>query len=457
MEPQQNPLKVKPIGQLMRMFAIPSIVAMLVSALYNIVDQLFIGQSIGELGNAATNVAFPLTTICIALSLLFGIGGASAFNLTMGNGDSKRAIYYIGNAAAMLVLCGTVLCVVVHLSLTPMLKFFGSPDNVLGYAQTYTSITSLGFPFLILATGGGHLVRADGSPKMTMAINLTGAIINTILDPLFIFGFGWGMAGAALATIIGQIISAGLVIRYLCHYKTVRLERKHLRPRWEYVRWVMSLGTSNCFNQIAMTIVQIVLNKSLTHYGALSVYGESIPLACSGIVMKVNQVFFSVIIGLAQAIQPISSFNYGAKQYSRVRATYRLAIRTGFCISLLSFLVFQLFPHQITSLFGSGDELYFEFATAYFRIFFFCTFLNCIQPITSTFFSAIGKPKKGLFLSMTRQILFLLPLVLILPLLFGIDGILYAGPVADFVAAVVAVLMIRVELKDMREKERQLG
>lgn len=449
MPEKQNPLKTERISVLLRRFAIPSIIAMLVGALYNIVDQFFIGQSIGELGNAATNVAFPLSTMCIAISLLFGIGGASSFNLTMGRGDPKRAVHFIGNAATMLVLCGIALSIVTRLFLTPMLCAFGSPDNVLPLARTYTSITSLGFPFLILSTGGGHLIRADGSPRFAMACNLIGAIINTILDPLFIFGFGWGMAGAALATFIGQLVAALMVIFYLMNYKTVQLQRKHLRPHWEYVRWIMSLGAANCFNQIAMTIVQIAMNNSLTFYGALSIYGESIPLACAGIITKVNQLFFSIIIGLSQAIQPLSSFNYGAKQYSRVRETYRLAVTTGFFISLLSFCVFQAIPRQIISLFGSGDELYFQFAISYFRIFLFCTFLNFLQPITSTFFTSIGKPKKGIFLSMTRQILFLLPLILLLPLLFGIDGILYAGPVADFIAALVSFIMIRFELRQM--------
>ncbi|MDO5548807.1 MAG: MATE family efflux transporter [Eubacteriales bacterium] len=449
MQEKQNPLKTERISVLLRRFAVPSIIAMLVGALYNIVDQFFIGQSIGELGNAATNVAFPLSTMCIAISLLFGIGGASAFNLTMGRGDPKRAIHFIGNAAAMLVLCGTVLCIVVRLFLTPMLCAFGAPDNVLPLARTYTGITSLGFPFLILSTGGGHLIRADGSPRFSMTCNLTGAIINTILDPLFIFGFGWGMAGAALATIIGQFVAAILVIRYLMHYKTVPLQRRHLRPRWEYIRWIMSLGAASCFNQIAITVVQIVMNNSLTYYGALSIYGESIPLACAGIITKVNQIFLSVIIGLAQAIQPLASFNYGAKQYGRVRQTYRLAVSVGFSIALLSFVVFQGIPRQIISLFGSGDELYFQFAVSYFRIFLLCTFLNFLQPITSTFFTAIGKPKKGMFLSMTRQILFLLPLIVILPLWFGIDGILYSGPIADFIAALVSFLMIRFEMRHM--------
>ena len=453
MQAVQNPLKTEKVSKLLRTFAIPSIIAMLVSALYNIVDQVFIGWSIGALGNAATNVAFPLTTICIAIALMFGIGGASAFNLTMGEGDAKRAAFYVGNAISMLVICGVVLCIVAHLFLTPMLRFFGSTQDILGYARTYTAITAFGFPFLILATGGGHLIRADGSPRFTMTCNLVGAIINLILDPIFIFGFHWGMAGAALATIIGQIVSAALAVRYLMHYKTVAITRQHLHPRKDCVCRIAALGAAQSFNQIAMTVVQIALNKSLTHYGAMSIYGEEIPLACAGIITKVNQIFFSVIIGLSQSVQPIASFNYGAQQYARVRKVYHLAIRCGFVISIASFVVFQLFPRQLTSLFGSGDALYFEFAISYFRVFFFCTFLNCLQPISSTFFTAIGQPIKGLFLSMTRQILFLLPLILILPLFFGIDGILYSGPIADGVTAVVSVFMIRQEMQHMRQLE----
>ena len=211
----QNPLGTAPVGRLLRQFALPSIVAMLVGAMYNIVDQIFIGQSIGELGNAATNVAFPLSTICVAISLLLGIGGASAFNLTLGRGDKEKALHYIGNAAVLLFLGGLVLCVITEIFLEPLLAFFGSPQNVLDYAEEYVRITALGFPFFILANGGAHLVRADGSPRYSMICNITGAVINTVLDPLFIFGLDMGMTGAALATIIGQIISGILVFRYL--------------------------------------------------------------------------------------------------------------------------------------------------------------------------------------------------------------------------------------------------
>ena len=295
---QQNPLGVEPVGKLLRQFAVPSIIAMLVGALYNIVDQIFIGQSIGELGNAATNVAFPLSTSCVAIALMFGIGAASAFNLTLGRGDREKALYYIGNAAVLLFSGGLVLCIITQIFLTPMLVFFGSPDDVLGYAEEYVRITSLGFPFLILSNGGAHLVRADGSPRYSMMCNLTGAIVNTILDPLFIFGFKMGMTGAAIATITGQIVSAAMVFNYLRHYKTGQLTKNHLQVRWKFAGYIVSLGLAHFFNQLAMMIVQIVMNNSLTYYGALSAYGASIPLACSGIINKVGFMFFSVCIGI---------------------------------------------------------------------------------------------------------------------------------------------------------------
>ena len=453
---QQNPLGVEPVGKLLRQFAVPSIIAMLVGALYNIVDQIFIGQSIGELGNAATNVAFPLSTSCVAIALMFGIGAASAFNLTLGRGDREKALYYIGNAAVLLFSGGLVLCIITQIFLTPMLVFFGSPDDVLGYAEEYVRITSLGFPFLILSNGGAHLVRADGSPRYSMMCNLTGAIVNTILDPLFIFGFKMGMTGAAIATITGQIVSAAMVFNYLRHYKTGQLTKNHLQVRWKFAGYIVSLGLAHFFNQLAMMIVQIVMNNSLTYYGALSAYGASIPLACSGIINKVGFMFFSVCIGIAQGMQPIASFNYGAQKYDRVRRVLGLSLAAVSVICFCAFTLFQLFPRQIISLFGEGSEMYFAFAERYFHIYLFFTFINNVQPLSSTFFTSIGKPKIGIFLGLTRQILFLLPLIIIFPMIMGIDGIMYAGPIADFSAALVAALMLIREVRKMKSENPAL-
>lgn len=453
MEEHENILGTYPVKKLMMKFSVPSIIAMLVSALYNIVDQLFIGNKIGILGNAATNVAFPFSTSCIAMALLFGIGGASCFNLAMGGGETKKAPYFVGNSAAMLVISGTLIMTVTLVFLKPLLTLFGAKQDVLPYAMDYVSVTAFGFPFLILTAGGCHLIRADGSPRMSMLVNLVGAVINIFLDALFVLVFEWGMKGAALATIIGQIVSAVIVIFYLTRYKTVKLTAEHFKPRFESVFRVASIGMASFFNQLAMMLVQIVLNNSLSKYGALSVYGDSIPLAAAGIVMKVNQIVFSVVIGLGQGTQPIESFNYGAKKYSRVREAYFLAAGISMGFSVLCFICFQLFPRQILSLFGEGSPEYFAFGEMFMRRFLFFVWLVALQPVTTTFFTSIGKPVKGMFLSLTRQIIFFLPLLLILPRLLGIHGIIYCGACADLMSGIATIIMLSFEMKDMKRLE----
>ena len=447
-----NPLGVQPVNRLLSQFAIPSIISMLVGSLYNIVDQFFIGQRVGELGNAATNIAFPLSTSCLALALLIGIGGSSAFNLAMGSGHEKRAVNIMGNAVVLLAGSGLVLSIITLLFLKPLLLFFGSPKAVLPYAMEYTKITAFGFPFLLLSTGGGHLIRADGRPRITMLCNLVGAVLNTILDALFVFGLNLGMSGAALATIIGQIVSGALAIGYLMHGKTVTIRRENLRIKWENVTRIASLGMAPCSNQVAMMVVQIIMNQSLKHYGSHSIYGENIPIACAGIITKVNMIFMSFVIGLSQGLQPIASFNYGAGKKGRVKEAYIKAISIGAVLAVIAFLMFQFFPRQIISIFGDGSELYYQFAIRYFHVFLFFTFVNFMQPITSNFFTAIGKPKVGSFLALTRQILFLLPLILLFPLFLEIDGIMYAGPVADCLAAVVCFIMVYRELRNFNPK-----
>lgn len=451
---ERNQLGEEKIGRLLVRFAVPSVISMLVSALYNIVDQIFIGNGIGINGNAATNVAFPLSTLCTSLALLFGIGGAANFNLCMGAGEHKKAGKYVGNAIFLLLSSGVLLCVLVRIFLQPLMLLFGATEDTLAYSLEYTGITSFGFPFLILSTGGSALIRADGSPKFSMACMLSGAVINTIFDPLFIFGFQMGMAGAAWATVLGQIISGCMVLWYLLHFRSVRLEKQYFLPKLRCCLRVAALGTSNCFNQIAMMVVQVVMNNTMTFYGALSVYGQEIPLACSGIINKVNMIFFSLVIGISQGLQPITSFNYGARKYGRVWSSYRLAVTAGTAISMVSFLCFQLFPRQIISLFGSGSEEYFVFAERYFRIFLFCTFINGIQPITSNFFTSMGKAPRGILMALTRQVIFLLPLLVILPMFWGIDGVMYAGPIADTAAALLAITLVLIERKKLLAMEK---
>lgn len=454
MKPSENPLGSEPVSSLLRRFAIPSVIAMLVSALYNMVDQLFIGHSIGVLGNAATNVAFPLSMVCTSIGLLCGIGGAANFNLCMGRREPEHAKSYVGSAISMLAILGVILCVAVQLFLHPMMLLFGATPDVIDYACTYTRITSIGFPFLIVTIGGSNLIRADGSPKFSMLCNLVGAIVNTILDPLFIFVFHMGMAGAALATITGQILSFALVVFYLRGFKTLPLSLSDLKPNMACWARIAALGATPAFNQVAMMVVQIVMNNTLTYYGSNSVYGSDIPLACAGIISKVNMLFFSFVIGISQGLQPIVSFNFGAQKYDRVKDAYKKAVFAATAISIVAFLCFQLFPRQIIGIFGSGSEEYLHFAERYFRIFLFFTFLNGIQPVSSNFFTSIGAPKKGIFLSLTRQIIFLLPLLLIFPYLFGIDGVMYTAPIADLAAASVSIVMVVREFKIMADLQK---
>ncbi len=450
---QKNVLGTAPVGKLMVKFAVPSIIAMLVGAIYNIVDQLFIGNYVSTLGNAATNVVFPLTSACIAIALLFGTGGASCFNLDMGRGDTEKAPYYIGNAITAMAVGGVLLAVFTLVFLTPILKFLAASDNVMPYAKDYLMVTAIGFPFLIITTGGGHLMRADGSPKMTMFCSMLGAVLNIFLDALFVIIFKWGMKGAALATIIGQIISAMVVIWYLTRFKTVKLQLKHFVPKFKICFKAGSIGMASFINQLAMMVVQILINNSYKIYGAMSVYGADIPITCAGIVMKTAQIIFSVVIGISQGAQPIESFNYGAKKYDRVKKAYWWAFSSSGVISIFAFLAFQIFPREILSLFGQGSELYFEFGVMFCRIYMFFIWINFIQPITSTFFTAIGKPIKGAILSLSKNIICFVPFLLILPRFFGINGIVYAGPCADVVAVALNVILLTFEFKKMKKEQ----
>lgn len=457
MEQQQsvrdNPLAFESTGRLIAKYSVPSVIAMLVSSLYNIVDQIFIGQGVGMLGNAATNVAFPFVNICIALSLLIGIGGASNFNLNMGRGENEKAKSFAGTSISLLILSGLALSIFSLLFLKPILIAFGSTKQVFPYALTYTRITALGFPFLIATNGFCNLIRSDGSPRYSMVVMVTGAVINTCLDPLFIFGFHWGIAGGAAATVIGQIVSCVMAAVYLTRFRTMKLTKDCLKINADNLKAIVSIGIASFFNQIAMMAVQIALNNTLAYYGALSSYGSDIPLACAGVIIKVNAFVMAFAIGIAQGCQPILGFNYGAQLYGRVRDTLKKEIITVTAIFSAAFICFQLIPRQIVSIFGKGSAAYFHFAERYFRIYLFMVFINGLQPIVSNFFSSIGKAWKGIFLSLTRQILFLLPLILLLPIFLGIDGVMYAGPIADGIAAVTAFFLGRHEFIQMQKLE----
>lgn len=443
----ENQLGYEKMPTLLRKFALPSITSTLVGSIYNIVDQIFIGQGVGYLGNAATNVSYPFSTICLAISLLVGIGSASRFSLYLGQNKPEQAAKVAGSGVVLMVIAGILYAVIGESFLDPLLRIFGATADVLPYARQYAGITLLGMPFLIVTNGLSNLIRADGSPKYSMLCMVSGAVANTILDPIFIFSCNWGVFGAALATVIGQLLSFALAVAYLWKFKTIRLSKGDFRLSLPSTCKTFGMGISSCVNQVAITLVQIVLNNSLTYYGALSIYGTDIPLAACGIVMKTNAILLSIIVGISQGVQPLIGFNYGAQQYKRVREAYLLAIRWNFIVSAMGFCLFEFLPYPIISIFGRGNGLYMEFAVKFMRIFLFMVLVNGVQLLSSNFFTAIGKATRGLLLALTRQVFFLIPLLLLLPLWFGIDGVMLAGPIADFIAFVVSVVLVQKELR----------
>jgi len=451
-----NPLATESIGKLMGKFAIPAIISNIVAALYNIVDQIFIGQKLGTLGNAATNVVFPLVMIMTTFAMMFGVGGSSNFSLLLGQGDNEKAGKVIGNSVTLMVISGFLISIMSFVFLKPLMILFGGADTVLSYSVEYAGILLIGCPFYIIGIGGSQLMRADGSPRLSMFCTLIGAVLNIILDPIFIFSFNMGMTGAALATIIGQFVSAMIVIWYLKKFKSVKLHKEHFKLGKDAVLPIFSLGVASGLHQIGVTCYQIVMNNTLVHYGEQSVYGRDIPLACVGIISKVNVIFSSIILGISQSCQPIFGFNFGAGNYNRVKKTFKVAIIAVTLISVIAFLSYQIFPRQLIRIFGDGSELYFEFAIKYFRIFMALVVIAGFQILASNFFSSIGKGQLGIVTSMSRQIFFLLPLIVIMPLFFGIDGVLYAGPIADGAAGILSITLVIREMKKWPPKLKEL-
>ncbi|TXJ34840.1 MATE family efflux transporter [Brachyspira aalborgi] len=446
-----NSLYYEKIHKLLFKYATPSIISLLVASLYNIVDQIFIGRGIGINGNAATNVAFPLTTICVSISLFLGLGGASIYSISLGQGNKKKAADMIGNTIVLSIAFSLIFSIVVRVFVKKFMIMFGATQEVLQYSIDYTSITSIGFTPFVFSTVMSHIIRADGSPKYSMFSVLIGAAVNIILDPIFIFKFNMGISGAALATIIGQFISFFITLRYVFKFKNITFNRYSFNLYSENVLKIFSLGASGGINQFSMMIVQITMNNVLSYYGALSIYGGNIPLAVSGIIAKINMLIMAFIIGSGQGSQPIIGFNYGAKNYDRVIETYKLTVSITTIVALISFLIFQIFPRQVVSIFGDGSELYFQFAERYMRVYMALMIVNGIQPVSGTFFTSIGKAFKGAFIAMTRQLLFLLPLIIILPRIFGIDGIMYAGPIADGIALIVTIIFVSLEIKKIKK------
>ena len=391
----------------------------------------------------------PFSTICLAIALLVGIGSASRVSLCLGRKEPKAAAKAAGNGIVLMGIFGIIYLLVGETFLSLLLKAFGATTDVFPYAKQYASITLIGMPFLIVTNGMSNLIRADGKPKYSMVCMVVGAIINTILDP-FLFLFAIGELPAQLGQQLLGNFSFILALRYLWRFQTIHFEKESFLLDIKESMKICSMGISSSSNQIAVTVIQIIQYNSLTYYGALTKYGTDIPLAACGIVMKTNAIILAIVVGISQGTQPIIGFNYGAGQYHRVREAYLLAVKWNLVVSTIAFIAFQFFPQSIISLFGDGDELYFEFAVLFMRTYLFMVLVNGVQLLSSSFFTAIGKSLKGALLALTRQTFVLIPLTLLLPLRFGIMGVLLAGPVADFSAFMLSVVLVGIELKNKK-------
>lgn len=446
----KSPFATEPIGRLIVKFAVPCVISLLVNSLYNIVDQIFIGWGVGYLGNGATNVVFPITIIALALSMMIGDGGAAYLSLKLGEGDVASAKKGVGNAIVMVTAVSIVLLVVFLIFVDPILTLFGATEALRPYALEYGYIIGIGLPFTMIPTALNSMIRADGSPKYAMFSVVLGAVINTVFDPIFIFVLHMGVQGAAIATVMGQVASFVVSIIYITRFKTFHFDKVMFRLKRRVCQNILTLGISSFITQIAITIVIALTNNLLAAYGAASVYGPEIPLTAMGIVMKVNQILISILVGIATGAQPIIGYNYGAKNFERVKKAFDIALVASEIVSVIAFLVFQFAPMSVVSVFGSEEGLYNEFAVMSFRIFLMLCPLTGFQTVAAIYLQAIGKPVKSAILSLSRQIIFFVPTIIILPLFLGVTGVLWTGPVADGLAFVLALGLILYERKQLK-------
>lgn len=451
MEKEENILGKEKISKLIRKFSIPCIISLLVSSLYNIVDQIFIGWGVGYLGNGATNVVFPLVMIGLAFSLMFGDGASAYLSLKLGEKKKEEATKGVGNGIIISTLVSILYCIITLIFLPQLLNIFGCTDNLRELALQYGWIIVLGFPASMIGTTLNSIIRADGSPKYSMATMLTGAILNTILDPIFIFVFKMGVEGAAIATVIAQVVTFVLNLIYIKKFKSISITREALKLNSKTVKKVSSLGISSFINQMSIVFVMATENNMLGKYGAQTKFGSEIPITVLGIVMKISQILNSIIIGIAAGAQPILGYNYGAKKYDRVKETLKIVLGSSVLISTIAFILFQTIPDKLISIFGSGDENYIEFACIAFRTYLMLCIFNGIQIPSGIFFQAIGKSIISAILSISRQIVILIPAMITLGKLFGLNGLLFAGPVADGLAFILASIFLIKEIRNLKQ------
>lgn len=458
MEKVQNShfLGTEKISKLMVKFSVPCVLSLLVSALYNIVDQIFIGNSeLSALGNAATGVVFPIFIIAQAFAWCFGDGCAAHLNICQGKKEAQNAHNAIGTGIAVTLICGVILMAIFYPLKTQLLTLFGASDNSIGYAIEYFNLILAFFPIFMLANMMNSVIRADGTPAWSMASMLAGALTNIILDPVFIFGTKWGMFGAALATVIGQTVSFVITLIYFFRTKTFKLNRRSFIPNFKAFSGALQLGVSSFITQMTIVIISLVCNIMLAKYGAQSQYGVDIPIAIIGIESKVFTVVINLVVGIVLGCQPVISYNMGARKYDRVKELYRRILICTIVIGLASTLLFELAPRAVVGMFGTPTNIpnpddYWEFGELTFRIFLCLVTFTCTVKMTSIFFQAVGKPIRAVIASMIRDIICFVPLIIALPCFFGIQGILFAAPSADLIAMIVAVVLTATFMKTLK-------
>lgn len=449
----RNPLATERIEKLLPQYAIPSIISLLIGSLYNIVDQIFVGNGVGYLGNCATSIVFPLTVIGLAVALLIGDGAAAHLSLCQGRNQTGNFHLCLGNG----LLLGTVLSIVYMIFFfmftDSILTTFGATEATLPYAREYGTVIFMGMPFYMISNLLSGVIRADGSPQISMLAMAAGAIFNVIFDPVLIFGFDMGVLGAAVATILGQILSCAIAVLYLRKSKTFRLKAKSFRPAFGAVAQALPLGISSFLTQAAIVLTSGVSNMLLVKYGGDSVYGSDIPIAVMGIVMKVFAIVISIAIGLAVGAQPIIGFNYSAGNYKRVCDTFKLTTILTVAVAIIATIVFEFFPHVLIRIFGNEGENYVTFAILCFRIYLCLILFTCFQKSSGVFLQAIGKPVQSIIVSVSRDLLFQFPAMIIMSSLWGIMGLLWAAPVADSLAFIVTFIFIAMQMKRLTKEE----
>ena len=433
--------------KLLLRFSIPAIIGMLVNALYNVVDRIFIGNGVGSLGIAGITIGFPIMLVIMACAMLVGIGSTSLISIKLGEQKKDEAELIMGNGMILLILISLLITIPGLLFLNPLLKLFGASDLVLPYANDYLRIILLGTVFQSIGFGMNNFIRAEGNPRIAMFTMLIGAILNTILDPIFIFVFQWGIKGAALATILSQAVSAVWVLYYFLGGRShLKIHVKNLRLNLSIVRRIAAIGSPPFAMQLAASVLSIIMNRSLNFYGG------DVAISGMGVINSIAMMILMPIFGINQGVQPIIGYNYGAKKFDRVKTALKLGIIGATAVVVVGFIITRLFPQQIIAVFNKEDRELINFGTEAIRIFLIFLPIIGFQIVGANYFQAVGKPKQAMILSLSRQVLLLIPALLILPRFYGLKGVLMAGPLADFGSSILTGIWLYVEIKSLGKR-----